>query len=279
VSGRVTVEVDPPDAHYTRFRPGQHVSLPRVAGHRDGCITDCPGNDMYVNGLPPLRRSVARLVGRQLALTLDVGEAPGTPYALAPYRIAPGVRVERATYLDLETATLTAGRELPLHGFLRSLAGVPVREAMVAFQDLGATRHQEHEAKLATAITRHDGLWRAVLKPHANLLLRALHADAPAVTSALIVVGVRPELTLELKRTSGGVSASGAITPHKHHVVLEVRSTSGAHRVVAHRTVVVEGGHFDAVLRLTPGQYQVRAQSLADASNIEGESATSRIHV
>jgi len=41
--GRVTVEVDPDGAIYTAFAPGAHVSLPRVAGHRDGDTTDVRG--------------------------------------------------------------------------------------------------------------------------------------------------------------------------------------------------------------------------------------------
>ena len=95
-SGRVTVEVDPSDAYYTRFRPAQRVSLPRVAAHRDGCTTDCPGNDMYVNGMPALRSSVARLVaGRLHGLTLAVGPGKGSAHARAPYPIASAPRSSR----------------------------------------------------------------------------------------------------------------------------------------------------------------------------------------
>ncbi|MGA2012305.1 MAG: N-acetylmuramoyl-L-alanine amidase, partial [Solirubrobacteraceae bacterium] len=45
--GTVTVEVDPADAFYTPFEPGQRVPLPRIAGHRDGDTTDCPGDVLY----------------------------------------------------------------------------------------------------------------------------------------------------------------------------------------------------------------------------------------
>ena len=55
--GRVTVEVAPDAAFYTPFRPGAHVSLPRVAGHRDGDETSCPGNAFYAR-LPSIRRAL-----------------------------------------------------------------------------------------------------------------------------------------------------------------------------------------------------------------------------
>ena len=52
--GRVMVVVDPADAFYTPFRPGAHVMLPRVAGHRDGDLTGCPGTAFY-DRLPAIR--------------------------------------------------------------------------------------------------------------------------------------------------------------------------------------------------------------------------------
>jgi hypothetical protein len=58
--GNVTVEVDPAAAFYTPFRPGAQVSLPRIAGHRDGDLTDCPGNAFYAR-LPAIRRRAAAL--------------------------------------------------------------------------------------------------------------------------------------------------------------------------------------------------------------------------
>jgi hypothetical protein len=272
VSGRVTVEVDPPDAHYTRYRPGQHVSLPRIAGHRDGCTTDCPGYDMYVDGLPALRRSVAQIIGRQHALTLAPGPARGSAYASAPYPLAPGTTIKPATYLDLQSVTIGAGRELALHGFLRSLAGAPLRAATIVLEDLSSTRRDDPASRVALAVTGAAGRWVTVLKPHANLLLRALHADTPAVASSLMVVGVSPELTLTVARTGAALQAFGTVTPFKSHILLEVRSARGARRVVQRRTVEAAAGVYEATLKLPPGRYWVRARTLADAANVAGES-------
>ena len=66
--GKVTVVVDPADAFYTPFAPGAHVRLPRVAGHRDGDLTDCPGNAFY-DRLPAIRPRDRPAAGRPGALT------------------------------------------------------------------------------------------------------------------------------------------------------------------------------------------------------------------
>ena len=281
VSGRVTVEVDPSDAFYTPFRPGQRVSLPRIAGHRDGCSTDCPGNDMYVNGMPPLRSSVAGMVrGKQHELTLVVGPGKGSAYTLAPYPIARGTKVKAASYLQLETVTMTAGRLLPLHGALRSFSGAPVHSAAILLQDLSADRQREQTSELIRAVTGPDGGWAAELKPHSNLLLRALHADAPAAVSALIVLGVAPELTLAVTNAgAGAVRAQGTVAPNKVHVLLEARAAGGKHRVVAHKTVAANEGSFDGLLRLAPGRYWITANTPADAGNLAGTSPRVAAHV
>ncbi len=278
VTGTVTVEVNPSDAYYTRYRPGQHVSLPRIAAHRDGCTTDCPGYDMYVNGMPPLRTFVSEIVGRQLELTLEVGRARGA-YAIDPYAIAPGTKVKRASYLDIATVILTAGHELPLHGVLRSLSGAPVRAAKIRLQSLTSSRREVSEANLATAVTRAGGLWAAALKPQANLLVRALHADAPAAVSALIAVGVKPEITLALTRTDGGVAVSGTVSPAKPRIVLKIQSVTGAQRVVEHRTVEPKHGAFETMIRLSGGRYWVTAQTVADATNLAGSSRRVAVHI
>ena len=72
--GAVTVVVDPGDAFYTPFAPGSHVSLPRIAGHRDGDQTDCPGNAFYAR-LPSIRPRVDALAGTPARVSLEVADA------------------------------------------------------------------------------------------------------------------------------------------------------------------------------------------------------------
>ena len=280
INGRVTVEVDPSDAFYTRFRPGQLVSLPRIAGHRDGCTTDCPGDDMYFKGMPPLRQAVAQLTGRQLKLTLEAGPPPRSKYSRAPYAIAPGTKIQPARYLQLASVRLRAGDVLPLHGYLRSFAGAPTRAAPVVLQEVSSNRTTTLEAPVARAVTHPDGLWVALLSPRRNLLVRALHAEAPAAASALVAIGVTPVLALTLSSADRtGVAVTGTVTPPKPHVVLEAMDAGGKQRVVARETVVAAAGRFRGTLRLKPGRYWITARTDADAANLAGASPRVAAHV
>ena len=280
INGRVTVEVDPSDAFYTRFRPGQLVSLPRIAGHRDGCTTDCPGDDMYFKGMPPLRQAVAQLTGRQLKLTLEAGPPPRSKYSRAPYAIAPGTKIQPARYLQLASVRLRAGDVLPLHGYLRSFAGAPTRAAPVVLQEVSSNRTTTLEAPVARAVTHPDGLWVALLSPRRNLLVRALHAEAPAAASALVAIGVTPVLALTLSSADRtGVAVTGTVTPPKPHVVLEAMDAGGKQRVVARETVEAAAGRFRGTLRLKPGRYWITARTDADAANLAGASPRVAAHV
>ena len=280
ISGRVTVEVDPSDAFYTRFRPGQLVSLPRIAGHRDGCTTDCPGDDMYFNGMPALRHAVALLTGRQVQLTLEAGPPPRSESSRPPYAIAPGTKIQPARYQQLASVRLRAGDVLPMHGYLRSFAGTPMRAAPVVLQEVSSSRTSTHEAPVARAVTHPNGLWVALLSPRTNLLVRALHAEAPAGASALVAIGVTPVLALKLSSADrAGVVVTGTVTPPKPHVVLEAIDAGGKQRVVLRKTVEAAAGRFRGTLRLKPGRYWITAGTQADASNLAGTSPRVAAHV
>jgi hypothetical protein len=94
--GRVTVRVNPKGARYSPYPPGAHVSLPRIAGHRDGDSTECPGDALY-GELPGIRPGVRRLAGRPARATLSLVQATvlsgsvafldGAPIAGAPVEI------------------------------------------------------------------------------------------------------------------------------------------------------------------------------------------------
>jgi hypothetical protein len=280
ISGRVTVEVDPSDAFYTRFRPGQLVSLPRIAGHRDGCTTDCPGDDMYFNGMPALRRAVAQLTGRQVNLTLEAGPPARSKYSRPPYAIAPGTKIQPARYLQLASVRLRAGDVLPMHGYLRSFAGASLPHAPIMLQEVSSSRTTTHEAPVARAVTHPDGLWVALLSPRTNLLVRALHAEAPAAASALLVIGVVPVLALTLSSADRAeVAVTGTVTPPKPHVVLEAIEAGGKQRVVLRKTVEAARGQFRGTLRLKPGRYWITARTQADGSNLAGASPRLAAHV
>jgi hypothetical protein len=161
--GRATVVVDPRDAFYTPFAPGAHVSLPRIAGHRQGDSTDCPGNALY-GLLPSIRPRVASLAGTAARLTAHVrlgGHAPGLAGR--------------------------AGRAVTVSGRLALLGGESLAGAQVELQQL---RAGAAPATLATVQTAPDGSWSVPLTVTRNLLLRGLHRAHPAAVSDPVAVSL-----------------------------------------------------------------------------------------
>lgn len=274
VTGRVTVEVDPPDAYYTRFRPGQHVSLPRVAGHRDGCTTDCPGDDLYAH-LPVVRAAVTKLAGKQAQLTLTLGaDVPATGYPLKPDDVIKG-----STYLTLASARIRAGDELPVAGRLLlatdAVASAPIELQTLVGQKEGTLSTATTPPITTSAITTNElGQWSAAIAPQHNLLLRALHAVAPATASPLVVIAVEPVVTLALESSApseqGQAAVTGTVTPAKPEVVITVHEASGHRRLIKQVTAKVSAGKFSHRFDLKPGSYELQAHTLADSENVEG---------
>ena len=84
-AGRVTVRVNPAGARYSRFPAGAHVSLPRIAGHRDGDCDRLPGDVLY-GELPRIRRVVSQLAGRPARATLNVAAGASAEVACSAAR-------------------------------------------------------------------------------------------------------------------------------------------------------------------------------------------------
>jgi hypothetical protein len=238
--GRVTVVVDPADAFYTPFAPGAHVSLHRIAGHRDGDSTDCPGNDLYAQ-LPAIRSRIAGLVGSVARITL----ATRTPVA-------------------------TAGTPGTAAGRLTDLTGAPLAGAPVEIQQLLAGREQT----LAQAATAADGSFAVPVTLSENALLRALHRPAPATVSGVLSLGVAPLITLTLESASP-LRVSGTVTPAGPPVTVELLSAAAPRRKpVRSKPVAAAGGSFSAALPAPhPGRYLLRAVTAATADHVAGASA------
>lgn len=149
-TGRVTVVVDPADAFYTPFKPGAHVSLPRVAGHRDGDSTGCPGDALY-GYLPTMRPRVHAL-------------------ARSPLRLS----------LWTSGAKVRSGAPVVVYGALKRLSGAPVPGAMIELQQITAGGA---ETTLQRLTTNSGGGFSATLTPQRTVRVRALHRAAPAAVS------------------------------------------------------------------------------------------------
>ncbi len=242
VHGRVSVEVSPYDAFYTPFAPGAHVSLPRVAGHRDGDLTDCPGNAFYAR-LPSIRPQVAQLVGSPARATIT---APATP--------------------------VSPGAEIPIAGRLTDLAsGAPLTGAPIELQQIGPPHYEQ---TIATLTTDASGSWSYALTATTNLLVRALHRDAPAAVSDVVAIDVAPVVTLTLG-SEAPLVVSGTVSPPVHPVtVVLYKVVRGHRRVVASKQLPAVGGQFHARLQTNgPGRYVAIAETPATASYIAASSA------
>jgi N-acetylmuramoyl-L-alanine amidase len=240
--GRVTVEVAPYAAFYTRFAPGAHVSLPRVAGHRDGDETSCPGNAFY-GRLPSMRPRVASLAGSPARATIA---APAAPVAV--------------------------GTTVTVSGALTDLAsGSPLAGVPIELQQIGAPHSEQTVATLTTDAT---GAWSYTLAATTNTLLRALHEPAPAAVSDVAAVEVAPVLTLSLD-SQAPLEVSGTVSPAVHPVTLVTyKVVHGRRRLVASKRVAAAGGQFHARLKTKgPGRYVVLAQTPASAQYIGAVSA------
>jgi hypothetical protein len=235
-NGRANVIVDPADAFYTPFRPGAHITLPRVAGHRDGDLTDCPGNALY-GRLPSIRPVIVSLAGTPARLT-------ATP----------------------SPALVTAGTSVSLTGALALLTGSPLAGATVELQWLGPPGNT-----FATSTTAADGSWNGTLLPQQNVAVRALHRAFPASVSDWTVIEVAPLVTLSAQSASPLVLA-GAVSPAKPRVTIDLYLPGMPKPVRTRRFPVVQGG-FSAQLSPPPGTYVAIARTAADAINAAGASA------
>ena len=159
VVGRVAVRVNPTGAIYSRFPAGTWVSLPRIAGHRDGDSTSCPGDALY-GELPALRMGAEKLAGRPVRATLLI----------------------QAQSRGAATAVL--------EGAMAFLDGTPVSGAPVEVQ----VRHVSHrgqvvkERTIAQATSGPDGRWSlpvSISPEGAPVSLRALCPGAGGIPAAV----------------------------------------------------------------------------------------------
>jgi hypothetical protein len=161
--GSVTVRVNPAGARYSRFPADARVPLPRIAGHRDGDSTDCPGNVLY-GELAGIRQGVKRLAGRPARATLAVAP-PAAPAPPAPTPGAPPGQPPQAAPAPPPPATPpgvgAAGEGRTLVGTLQFLDGTPIAGARVALQGRAVSRKGElvRERTLAEALTDRQGRW------------------------------------------------------------------------------------------------------------------------
>jgi hypothetical protein len=172
--GSVTVSVNPAGASYSRFPANASVRLPRIAGHRDGDATDCPGNVLY-GELPAIRTGVQRLAPNPTRATL----------ALTAPSVVPGTQTTPETVGGAGTGSSATGQLQALSGVLELLDGTPVTGAPVLIQVRTVSRRGEvvSERTLAETTTDSAGTWAVDATPVSpaagGMWLRALCSGGP----------------------------------------------------------------------------------------------------
>ncbi|HEX3691562.1 MAG TPA: N-acetylmuramoyl-L-alanine amidase [Solirubrobacteraceae bacterium] len=246
--GKVRVEVNPSDAYYTPFAPGQHVLLPRIAGHRDGDMTSCPGTELY-HRLPNIRTKVGGQAGALYDLELAVSETT----------IAPGAAVT-------VTGSYVQGQATPM-------AGAPLQIQDISGDGVAST--------LATVSVDAAGAFTTTLPFAQSAVLRALHASKPASVSNLVVIGVTPVLTLVLSSASP-VRVSGTVKPAKPVTVSVYKLVKGKRTLVSSRRLQAASGTFDTAVSLgrkPSGTYVIVGRVVADAVSLGAVTPAVRVTV
>jgi N-acetylmuramoyl-L-alanine amidase len=227
-----------------RYGAGATVTFQRISGHRDGCSTSCPGDQLYAQ-LPGLRERVAALGGQASAAAAP----PKLTLAPAAGRVAYGAG-----------ATFAGGLR---GGDGAGLAGVPV----VVQKQGGAAW-----VTVGRAVTRADGGWSVTLPWRRAGAVRAL-ATVPGraqVRSAPVTVALATVLDVATapRRVRAGRSAAlfGHVRPGGA-VRLRVERQTGSGRWVRVADVParVRGTRWTARAALAePGVYRltVRAGSV-----------------
>jgi N-acetylmuramoyl-L-alanine amidase len=149
-AGRVTVRVNPAGARYSRFPAGARVSLPRIAGHRDGDSTDCPGDVLY-GELSRIRRIVTQLAGRPAWVTLAVAAGASAQAAVLTGTLA------------FRDGTPIAGAPIELQQRSVSAKGEVVTEQTVAQAVTGSAG--EFSVPVSIAPGAREGIWLRALSP------------------------------------------------------------------------------------------------------------------
>jgi hypothetical protein len=166
--GRVTVRVNPAGASYSRFPANARVSLPRVAGHRDGDTTECPGNVLY-GELPAIRIAVQRLAPNPTRATLVLSTSP-----------VPETQSTPESSSTAGPGSTPTGQAQMLSGVLELLDGSPLSGAPVLIQARTVSHKGEvvSERTLGETTTNAAGQWEldatAISPPGGGMWLRAL---------------------------------------------------------------------------------------------------------
>jgi hypothetical protein len=239
VTGQVTLESG--GGSLNRYKAGTLVTFERIAGHRDGDSSECPGNALYAQ-LPELRRRAQ-------------GIAPSAPAVAA------------AVALDTPPAEVGYGEALVATGHVSRGDGSPIAGQAVQVQKQGHSGW----VTVGRATTDAGGAWAAEVAWRAAGRVRARAAvpGAAAVVTPGVQVGCLPALQARAQttrvRAGRTLTVSGSVRPLAPVTVLvERQGSDGKFRRVGAVTVKPRQARFSVKVGLRrPGLYRLTPRTTA----------------
>jgi hypothetical protein len=227
-----------------RYSAGTPVTLNRIAGHRDGDATDCPGDALYAQ-LPGIRQ----LASADAASFGPVARLTGVP---------------GRTSVRFPSGTMVSGT-------LTVPGGSSAGQTIALQRRAGSTW-----VTVAQTTTRADGSWTARLAAAWTRTYRAFwggdgtHAGlATGAFGLTIVPTLAAQAAAPRVRVGRRAVLTGTIAPGKSPVLVTVaRKTRGAYQATGHVRTGTSGGRFRISVRLTHlGLYRLTVGSLPDQHN------------
>jgi hypothetical protein len=218
-----------------RYPTGTPVTIQRIAGHRDGDATACPGDRLYAQ-LPALRTRAARYAGPLV---------PGITLHAARTRVHAGP-VQLSGRLGFPDGSSPDGAPVAIEFAVPGAAFSPI----------------------AGTTCRPDGSWSATVPMSLSGSVRAAFAGdgaRPPLASSPIAIRVLPLLRLSLSsrrvRRGRTVAVSGTVSPRPATGRVEVRLERRVGRRwlrVQRKRIAVHGGRYVTSVRLRrAGLYRV----------------------
>ena len=230
-----------------RYRSGTPVTFERIAGHRDGDATACPGTALYAQ-LPELRRR-AQVI------------APSAPV------------VSATVTLEQPAAEVGYGEALALRGAVTRGDGSPIAGQPVQVQKQGTSGW----VTVARATTEADGTWTASVdwRRAGRVRARAAVPGAAAVVTSGAQVGLVPALAAKARttrvRAGRSLTVDGTVRPLAPvTVVVERQGSDGKYRRVGAVVVKPRAARFRARVGLTrPGLYRLTPRTGSGAAQAQ----------
>jgi hypothetical protein len=220
VQGTVTLESGGGESN--RYRAGTLVPFERVSGHRDGCETSCPGEQLYAQ-LPDLRSRAARYSHPVSAITVKASSQKGA-------------------------------KPTNVSGVLRFADGSSPAGATLGVEYMAAGSAWTQVTTTACGL---DGSWATSVQLPASGQVRAVFAgDAtrPRLESAPVTIKVVPSMSLtsDKRRATAGTAfaLSGTLAPAQQRVQCLLERQVGSRWVTVQRKrIAVRGGRFKTTVR------------------------------